>query len=152
VRILGIDYGERRVGLALSDPFGSLALPLRVAEVTGDKQAVRAVGEAVEEFDVERIVVGLPLNMNGTEGPMAEKVRAFVSRVGQACGIPVEMWDERLSTGLVERTLLQADVSRKKRRKVRDKLAAQVILQGYLDAQAENLSWEAHPPYGADAC
>jgi putative Holliday junction resolvase len=95
------------------------------------------VAEVCAETEAERVVVGLPLNMDGSPGPMAEKVRAFVTGLEAEIAVPVDAWDERLSTRMVERVLLQADVSRAKRKKARDKLAAQVILQGYLDARLE---------------
>ena len=137
MRILGVDYGERRVGFAVSDPMGTIAFPLHVAEVKSDRDSVEAVRDAVAEFQIEQVVVGLPLNMDGTRGPMVEKVDAFITSLENALDCPVSTWDERLSTGLVERTLLEADISRRKRKQVRDKLAAQVILQGYLDAHQD---------------
>ncbi len=136
-RYLGVDYGERRVGLAVSDPSGIIATPVRTAEVRSDSEAVEAVCVAARETEAERIVVGDPVNMDGTHGMMSKKVAAFVDRLRQATDVPVVLWDERLSTGLVERAMLEADLSRRKRKRARDKLAAQVILQGYLDAQAQ---------------
>jgi len=136
MRILGIDYGERRVGVAISDPLGSIALGLETIEVTSLKDAVAKVCAACRERDVATIVVGLPLNMDGSRGPMVERVERFVSELTVASGLPVVTYDERLSSAMVERTLLDADMSRSKRKGVRDKLAAQVILQGYLDRQA----------------
>jgi putative Holliday junction resolvase len=138
-RWLGVDYGEKRVGLAISDESGILATPLRIAEVLSPKQAARAVREACAEIEAVGIVVGLPLNMNGTIGFKAEEVNAFCERLRRSVNVPVETWDERLSTSMVERVLLEADMSRGKRRKVRDKLAAQVILQGWLDAKQNEL-------------
>ena len=133
MRILGIDYGEKRVGLAISDPSGSMALTLRTLEVSDENDAVRQIADACKEIEAEKVIVGLPLNMNGTRGPMAEKVTAFVGRLSGRVLIPVETIDERLSTSAVERALVAADVSRAKRKNLRDKLAAQIILQGYLD-------------------
>jgi putative Holliday junction resolvase len=132
---LGVDYGGRRVGLALGDELGILATPLRVLEVSSEKEAVAGVVAVCREFGVECVVVGMPFNMNGTWGEMAERVAVFVQRLAEAAALPVTTWDERLSSSLVERVLLDADMSRGKRRKVRDKLAAQVILQSYLDAR-----------------
>ena len=137
-RILGVDYGQRRVGLAVSDPTGIIATPLSVVEVTSDGEAVRRVADTARAVEAEKVVVGLPISLSGTEGPMAAKVRAFVAELAKRVAIPVETWDERLTTSLVERMLVDADVSRQRRRQVRDKLAAQVLLQGYLDRlQAE---------------
>lgn len=138
-RWLGVDYGEKRVGLAISDESGILATPLRIADVLSPKQAARAVREACAEIEAVGIVVGLPLNMNGTIGFKAEEVNVFCERLRRSVNVPVETWDERLSTSMVERVLLEADMSRGKRRKVRDKLAAQVILQGWLDARQNEL-------------
>lgn len=134
-RYLGVDYGERRVGLAVSDPDGIIATPLRVAEVKSDRDAVVAVCAATREVEAERIVVGDPINMDGSRGMMSKRVAAFVELLRAETEVPVVLWDERLSTGLVERAMLEADLSRQKRKRARDKLAAQVILQGYLDAQ-----------------
>jgi putative holliday junction resolvase len=144
-RFLGVDYGERRVGLAVSDPTGIIATPLRTAEVTSDREAVRAVCEAADETEAVRIVVGDPVNMNGTRGMMCERVAAFVELLQQATDVPVVLYDERLSSGLVERAMLEADLSRQKRKRARDKLAAQVILQGYVDAQASGLELPFDP-------
>ncbi len=133
-RILGVDYGERRVGFAVSDPTGCLSTPLMTVTVASVEEAVDAVRQALRRAAAERVVVGMPLNMNGSKGPAAEAVEHFAERIRAALGVPVEFWDERLSTGLVERMLVEeANLSRGRRRAVRDKLAAQVILQGYLD-------------------
>ena len=133
--VLGLDYGERRMGFAVSVPGAGLAVPLRTVAVDGERAAVEAVRQLCAETGAERIVLGLPLNMNGSKGPMADKVQRFAERLRGTIGLPVELFDERLSTGLVERALLDADLSRRKRKRVRDKLAAQVILQGYLDSR-----------------
>ena len=144
-RILGIDYGERRMGLALSDEEGIVAMPLRVVEVTGDAQAAKAVQQVCRETvpPPAEIVIGLPLHMSGEKGPMAEKVARFAEQLQARTGIPVRTWDERLSSSMVERVLLDADMSRSRRKEVRDKLAAQVILQGYLDSRP--------PPKGSES-
>lgn len=134
-RILGIDYGERRVGLATSDPMESMALPLRVIDVISEAAVCREIGEYCEHEDVTMVVVGMPINMDGSRGPMAEKADAFAARLASRLKIPVRTWDERLSTSLAERVLLEADMSRRKRKLVRDKLAAQIILQGFLDSR-----------------
>ena len=136
MRTLGIDYGQKRVGAAISDPLGSIALGVCTLHITGMRDAVAKVCEICDEKSVSSIVVGLPLNMNGSAGPMAEKVQKFVEKLGEASGLPISMSDERLSSAMVERTLIAADMSRQKRKGVIDKLAAQVILQSYLDRQA----------------
>jgi putative Holliday junction resolvase len=135
-RTLGVDYGTRRVGFAVSDSMGIVATPLFTKDVLSEKQAVHAVCEVAAEKGAKQVVVGLPLNMDGTKGPMALQVEEFVRRLVAHSGLEVEVWDERMSTGLVERMLVSADVSRARRKEVRDKLAAQVILQGYLDAHS----------------
>jgi putative Holliday junction resolvase len=134
-RILGVDYGRRRVGLALSDPTGMLASSLKTLNVEGPKQAVAGITAAAREAQAVEIVIGLPLNMDGSHGPMAQEAAEFARRLEAASGLPVKLWDERLTTGMAERVLLDADLSRERRKAVRDKLAAQLILQGYLDSR-----------------
>ena len=135
-RILGIDYGTRRVGIAISDPTAMLATPLSVETVRSMEETVAVVTRIAREREIVRIVVGMPINMNGTMGAMALEAERFVELLRTASGLPVDVTDERLSTSLVERVLLDADLSRGRRKEVRDKLAAQVILQGYLDFHA----------------
>lgn len=134
-RILGIDYGTKRVGIAISDPMGMLATPLSVETVRSVDEAIQVVCRIARERGVVQIIVGIPINMNGSSGPMALEAGKFVELLRTASGLPVDITDERLSTSLVERMLVDADVSRGRRKEVRDKLAAQVILQGYLDAK-----------------
>jgi putative Holliday junction resolvase len=135
-RVLGMDYGARRIGFAVSDPDGQLALPVGSLEGGAEPEVFRHVRDLCAEREVGRIVVGLPVNMNGTRGPEAQKVEAFARRLQAALGLPVETWDERLSTVAVERTMRAADLSAAKRKASRDKMAAQAILQNYLDAKA----------------
>ncbi len=132
-RFLGVDYGTRRIGLAVSDPLGMFATALEVIQVDVPDEAVPRIVEIVRDKDVETIVVGLPLNMDGSEGDAAAAARAFASQLREAGGVEVVMCDERLSTYTAESILLEADMSRGKRKKVIDKLAAQVFLQQYLD-------------------
>jgi len=134
-RILGIDYGTKRVGIAISDPTAMLATPLSVETVQSVDEAISAVCRIARDRGVVKIVVGIPINMNGSSGPMALEAGKFVELLRTASGLTVDITDERLSTSLVERMLVDADVTRGRRKEVRDKLAAQVILQGYLDAQ-----------------
>jgi len=136
-RILGVDYGTKRVGIAISDPMAMLATPLSVETVQSVDEAIAAVCRIARERGVVKIVVGIPINMNGSSGAMALEAGKFVELLRVASGLPVDITDERLSTSLVERMLVEADVSRGRRKEVRDKLAAQVILQGYLDTKAE---------------
>ncbi len=130
---MGLDYGEKRVGVAVSDPDGIIAMPYYVIDVTSEKKLLDEIKRVCEETDTEMIVVGLPINMNGTMGPMAEKVGRFVEKLAELTELPVEKWDERLSTSMAERSLLEGDMSREKRKKVRDMISAQIILQNYLD-------------------
>ncbi|MEI6788683.1 MAG: Holliday junction resolvase RuvX [bacterium] len=135
-RILGIDYGTKRMGIAISDATAMLSTPVSVESVHSMDEAVAVACRIARERGVEKMVVGVPVNMNGTNGPMALEAMQFIERLRGASGLPVDTTDERLSTSLVERMLVDADVSRGRRKEVRDKLAAQVILQGYLDAKA----------------
>lgn len=135
-RILGIDYGTKRVGIAISDAMAMIATPVSVESVSSMDEAIAVVMRIARERGVVKVVVGLPINMDGTLGPMALEAREFSDRLRARCGLPVESTDERLSTSLVERMLVSADVSRGRRKEVRDKLAAQVILQGYLDSHS----------------
>jgi len=137
VRIIGIDYGRRRLGFAVSDPDGVFAMPLRTIEIKARKQAVQAVSRLCTEEEPDEIVVGLPLNMDGTAGPMAHEVETFCARLSRCVEIPVKTWDERLSTTAAERALLEAGAGREHRRGAVDKVAAQTILQAYLDAKRE---------------
>lgn len=137
MRVLGLDLGEKRIGVALSDPLGWTAQGLQVIATKSSMNATMAsIQEVVRQYEVERVIVGLPRNMDGSPGPGAKKAKVFAGRLSKILGIPVEMYDERLTTVAAERILLEADLSRTKRRKVIDKMAAAFILQGYLDAQA----------------
>ena len=135
-RILGLDYGDRRLGFALSDLTELLATPLCVAHVQNEGEALKIVAAKCRETEAVKLIVGLPLNMDATHGPRAQITTAFVEKLRKRIAIPVEFWDERLSTASAQRVLLEADVSRQRRKEVVDKLAAQIILQNYLDAQA----------------
>ena len=135
-RILGVDYGERRMGFAVSDEAEIIAMPLCVVAVLGSRQAAIEVARLVLEKQAGTVVVGLPLNMNGSRGQAAEAVAQFVERLRQTISIPVTTWDERLSSKAAERILIDADVRRQKRKGVIDQLAAQIMLQSYLDSKA----------------
>lgn len=135
-RIMGLDYGEKRIGIAVSDELGMTAQGLETLEHANAEKDLAAIRERVERLGVAHLVVGLPLNMNGTEGPKAAAARAFAERLKTALGLPCTLWDERLTTREAERVLIQGDVSRKRRRQVIDQLAAQLILQGYLDSKS----------------
>jgi len=133
VRLLGLDLGSKRIGVALSDELGLTAQPLLVLERRSRAKDIQALGELIEAHQVEEVVLGLPRRMSGELGPEAEKVQVFGRLLAEATGRPVAYWDERLSTVSAERVLLQGDVSRAKRKRVIDKVAASLILQGYLD-------------------
>ncbi|MEI7437231.1 MAG: Holliday junction resolvase RuvX [bacterium] len=137
-RILAVDLGEKRVGFALSDPTGFLASSLETAHVSNSGETLAAVKRLCSAHQPERIVIGLPLNMDGTNGIAAQKVTAFAARLREKVGLPVDLWDERLTTRLVQRVLIEANLSRSRRKEVVDQLAAQVILQSYLDAHGGN--------------
>ncbi|QRN99662.1 Holliday junction resolvase RuvX [Archangium violaceum] len=145
MRALGLDYGTKTIGVAVSDGLGLTAQTVTTIRRTSLKADLAALGGLVREYEAERFVVGLPLNMDGSEGPRAEATRKFVDALTQTLGLPVELWDERLSTVAAQRTLLEADLSRAKRREVIDQMAAQFILQGWLDARHP-----AHEAYDDD--
>ena len=132
-RIMGLDVGEKTIGIALSDELGFTAQPFQTLKRKGDGEDLRAIRTLLEERGISRVVVGLPKNMDGSIGRQARRVAAFAEKIEKALGVPVVHWDERLSTVAAERVLIQADLSRAKRKKHVDKLAATVILQGYLD-------------------
>lgn len=132
-RIIGLDVGDVRIGVAVSDPLGSMALPRDTIERRNQEADLEAIRVIAKETGAKRIVVGLPLNQHGETGPQAKRVLAFAKQVEEALGLPVDTQDERFSTAAAERALIGADMSRKKRKKNVDKLAAHHILQAYLD-------------------
>jgi putative Holliday junction resolvase len=131
---MGVDYGRRRIGLAISDPDRIVASVLEVIEVSNIASAVDRITAAVQETEASLVVVGVPYNMDGSSGEMAGASSSFARRLGAALSVPVELCDERLTTVAAERILLDADLSREKRKAVRDKVAARIILQDYLDS------------------
>lgn len=135
MRFLGLDIGSKRIGLALSDELGITAQGLPTLNRTTSGNDIRKLLEIVRQHKVEKIVIGLPKNMNGTLGKSAEQVLTFIQEMKVKTAIPVDVWDERLSTIAVTRTLISANVSRRRRKEVVDKLAAVYILQGFLDSQ-----------------
>ncbi|MFO7871020.1 MAG: Holliday junction resolvase RuvX [Kiritimatiellia bacterium] len=137
MRILAVDYGTKRMGFALSDPDGLVATPLCVRKAADIDRQVRVICEILEETEAEALVLGLPLNMNGTESEMSRRVRRLKLKLEEVCRVPIVLRDERLSSGEAERALLAADVSRAKRKHLIDKLAARVLLQSYLETQSE---------------
>jgi len=132
-RCLGLDVGDRRIGVAVSDPLGWTASPLPPVERVSWKKDLARVRSLLEENRVEIVVVGLPIRMDGTRGERAERTLEFVRRLQATTRVPVVTWDERLSTREAERRMVEDDVRREKRREVIDGIAASLILQGYLD-------------------
>lgn len=133
-RVLGLDVGTKTIGLALSDASLRLASPLETIRRTKFRNDVMRMREIVETHNVHGFVIGLPINMNGTEGPRCQATRQFQKNLEEAIDLPMVFWDERLSTAAVERTLIEADVSRQRRGQVIDKMAAAYILQSALDS------------------
>jgi len=133
-RVLGIDLGSRRIGVAVSDGLGLTAQPRATLARHGGVRDLDAIAAAVKESGADRIVLGLPIDPEGQEGPAAMRARAFAEKLRAALQLPVELIDESFSTVEAEEVLLAADMSRAKRKKVIDKLAAAVILQRWLDA------------------
>jgi putative holliday junction resolvase len=135
MRLTGIDVGTKRIGVALSDETGTLAQGRCVVSRTSDNKAVADIVKLIKEFSAVEVVVGLPLNMNGTKGPRASDAQVFGEKLAGVSGVKVVYWDERLSTKEVEDIMIASSVRREKRRALLDKMAAQVILQGYIDSR-----------------
>ena len=133
MRILAIDPGSHRLGLALSDPSGTIALPLRVLSRRSEPEDLKELGKIVRENQVELVLVGLPRLMNGSIDVAARSAQAFGAQLSTAVGVPVEYWDERLTTVAAERFLIEQGKRRSQRRQDVDKVAATLLLQGYLD-------------------
>ena len=133
MRVLSLDVGQRRIGVALSDALGLTAQPLTVLERRGTTADLDALAALVAQHQVETIVVGLPLTMRGERGPQAQRAASFADTLRRKVSVPVELADERLTTVQGERALLETDTSRRKRKQVIDQIAAQLILQQYLD-------------------
>ncbi len=133
MRIMSLDVGSRTIGIACSDALLMTAQGIETIRRTSLEKDFNRLQELIAEYEVHELVVGMPKNMNGTKGERAEKTEEFVKKMKEVIDLPVSYWDERLSTVMAERQLIAADVSRKKRKSVIDKMAAVVILQGYLD-------------------
>ena len=136
MRILGLDYGSKTVGVAVSDPLGLTAQSVETIwrkQENKLRQTLARIEELAAEYQAEKIVLGLPKNMNNTIGERAEKTLEFREMLERRTGLPVVMWDERLTTVEAERTLMEASVRRENRKQYLDQLAAVFILQGYLD-------------------
>jgi len=137
MRCIGLDVGSKTIGVAISDAMGWTAQGIETIKINEQIQdfGYKRLKELIKEYEVTKAVVGLPKNMNGTIGPRGEICQEFAKNIERKFNIPVVLWDERLTTMAAERVLLEADVSRGKRKKVIDKMAAVMILQGYLDSQ-----------------
>jgi putative Holliday junction resolvase len=135
-RLMGLDLGTKTIGLALSDILQTIATPLQTIRREKFTTDIKILLQLAKEHDVSALVIGMPFNLDGSEGPRAQATRAFARNLGQHTELPLVFWDERLSTVAVERTLLEADASRKRRAEVIDKMAAAYILQGALDRLA----------------
>jgi len=138
-RVMGLDIGDRRIGVALSDSLKIMAGALTVVERVTDDAALKQIIDLARENEVERIVVGMPRSLDGSLGKQAQAVQSFVDLLKECTDIPVVTWDERLSTVAAERTMLEVGMKRDKRKKHRDSLAAAFILQGYLDRQKSQI-------------
>lgn len=134
MRIMGIDYGTKRIGVAISAPLTGLAHPLEIVPAAADGGHFKRLKAIAVEYEVSRIVVGLPYSMDGSLGLSAEKAQDLGRQLGLELGLPVEFWDERLTTAEAHSLMSEHGVNSKKRRQVVDKIAASLILQAYLDA------------------
>lgn len=132
-RLLGLDVGTKTIGMALSDVTRSVATPYETIRRTKFTEDAKTILEVIETNQVGALVIGLPLNMDGSEGPRAQSIRAFARNLAALVDVPMVFWDERLSTAAVERHLIEANASRKRRAQVIDRMAAAYILQGALD-------------------
>ena len=137
MRILALDIGERRIGVAVSDPSGTLATSVSVIKRRSRREDFAAVAELVRRYGVEKVIVGLPRSMDGTIGPQARRVERYAAALAKALDVPVVLWDERLSTVSAERLMREAGLGEEERRARVDAVAAAVILQDYLDAQQD---------------
>ncbi len=133
-RVLGVDLGSKRIGFAVSDPDRIITSSLRMVECASDKQIIKAILDAVTETSAEVCVLGHPVNMDGSRGPAAQRAEKFRDELKTRLSIPVELWDERLTTKSAHDVLIEAGTRRDKRKGLVDKIAAQIMLQNYLDA------------------
>lgn len=139
---MGLDLGTKTIGVAVADELGITAQGLPTLRRSGLRRDLEGLRAVVNAYQVTHAVIGLPLNMDGSEGPRAKDARAFAARLQQELEISTELWDERLTTVAAQRALLEADVSRKRRREVVDQVAATLILQGWLDAKRPAASYD----------
>jgi len=135
-RILGLDVGSRTIGMAVSDLLGITAQGLKTIRRKNKRHDFEALETIIRDYQVSEIVVGLPLRMSGQEGTQSDKMRQFAAELGRRFGLPVHLWDERLTSAQANRVLIQGNVRRDKRKEKVDKMAAAILLQSYLDATA----------------
>lgn len=133
-RLLGFDLGEKTLGIALSDIDRMIASPLETLVKDKFSKLLEEIKDIIQKHKIQGIVIGLPMNMNGSEGPRCESVRQFAKNIEPSIDLPLLFWDERLSTMAVSRIMIEADLTRKRQKQVVDKMAASYILQGTLDA------------------
>jgi len=138
MRALGLDVGEKRIGVALSDIMGVLASPLTVIDASDRQAALHNIAELCNDNEVDLIVVGMPRSMDGSIGVQAQKVEAFCDSLAEAVNIRIYKWDERLSSVAADRAMIAAGTRKEKKRELRDAIAAAIILQGYLDRKASD--------------
>ena len=131
--ILCLDLGKKIIGLAISDVNQKIATPYDVIKEKKFSEVLEIIKNLVKEFDIGSIIVGDPINMDGSLGPKSQSSRSFIANINKDIHIPILLWDERLSTVAAEKSLIEADISRKKRSEVIDKIAANIILQNFLD-------------------
>ena len=136
MRVLALDHGTKRIGLAISDEMGIIALPLEFVPAEPFSGFLDRLTEIIREKQVQRLLVGMPRNMDGSYGPAAQKVHEFIAHLKEVVSIPIQTWDERLTSAQANRLLIQADVRRKDRKSKVDKTAAAILLQSYLDSVA----------------
>ena len=136
-RIMGLDIGDKTIGVAVSDIMGITAQGVKTIRRESNKKNIEELKNIIKERQVNKIVSGLPKNMNGSLGAQGVKVLKFCDLIKEETGLEIDFWDERLTTVAAERSLIEGDVSRKKRKKVIDMLAAVIILQGYLDSKSK---------------
>lgn len=138
MRILGLDVGDKRIGVSVSNPEGTLAIPLTVIFRNSDEEATGAIHKLIEHYQIERIVIGLPRHLNGRIGRQAAKVQAFMTKLSEQVKVPVETHDEWLSTVAADRLLEEAGIKNRQRKAKRDAMAAAFVLQGFLDSQRQS--------------
>ena len=135
-RLLGLDIGDKRIGVSVSDELGITAQGRENIYRESDDQAINEICELINRLHIDEVVIGMPKNMNGTLGPQAEKVMKFSKALGSSARIPIKHWDERLTTVIAQRSLTALNVKGRKKKKKVDRIASQLILQGYMDSKS----------------